>query len=178
MEYIFVGEIVNTHGVKGEVRLISDFKYKDKVFVKDFVLYVGRFKDELKVERYRKHKIYDMITFEGIDNINDVIMYKGDSVYINKDDLIIDGLLNEQLIGLEVYFASKKLGFIEHIVNNNAHDILVVKDGTRNHLIPNLDEFIEKIDYDNKKIFIKEIEGLINEDWCVNFISINVWWIY
>ncbi|HHU54228.1 MAG TPA: 16S rRNA processing protein RimM [Mollicutes bacterium] len=164
MEYIFVGEIINTHGVKGEVRLISDFKYKEQVFVKNFTLYVGRFKDELKIKKYRRHKTYDMITFEGIDNINDVIMYKGDSVYINKDDLVVDGLFNEQLIGLEVYFKNKRLGFIEHIVNNNAHDILVVKDDSRNHLIPNLDEFIEKVDLDEKRVYIKEIEGLINED--------------
>lgn len=164
MEYIFVGEIINTHGVKGEVRLISDFKYKEQVFVKNFTLYVGRFKDELKIKKYRRHKTYDMITFEGIDNINDVIMYKGDSVYINKDDLVVDGLFNEQLIGLEVYFKNKRLGFIEHIVNNNAHDILVIKDDSRNHLIPNLDEFIEKVDLDEKRVYIKEIEGLINED--------------
>ncbi len=164
MEYIFVGEIVNTHGVKGEVRIISDFKYKDKAFVKDFTLYVGRFKDELKVERYRQHKMYDMIIFYGIDNINDVIMYKGDNVYINKEDLVVDGLFNEELIGLEVYFKNKRIGVIERIVNNNAHDILVVNDGNRNHLIPNISEFIEKTDLDNKRIYIKELEGLLNED--------------
>lgn len=176
MEYIFVGEIVNTHGVKGEVRLISDFKHKEKVFSKGFTLYVGRFKDQLKVNSYRYHKIYDMITFEGINNINDVIMYKGDSVYINKEDLKVDDLFNEELIGLNVYFGEKLIGSITHIVNNNAHDILVVKNDEINHLIPNLSEFIEKVDLDNKRIYIKEIEGLLNENWCINIISINVWW--
>ncbi len=164
MEYIFVGEIVNTHGTKGEVRIISDFKYKEKIFVKDFTLYVGRFKDELKINKYRPYRIYDMITFKEKDNINDVIMYKGDNVYINKNDLIVDGLLNEQLIGLEVYYNNEKIGFVEHIVNNKAHDILVIKSGKKNHLIPNLDEFIEKIDFNKKVIYIKEIEGLIHEN--------------
>ncbi len=164
MEYIFVGEIVNTHGVKGEVRLISDFKHKEKVFKEGFILYVGRFKDKLKVVRHRHHKIYDMLTFEGINSINDVIMYKGDEVYINKEDLVVDDLFNEELIGLEAYFNNKSIGFIEHIVNNNAHDILVVKDDGQNHLIPNIDEFIEKVDLDNKRIYIKKVEGLIDEN--------------
>lgn len=164
MEYIFIGEIVNTHGVKGEVRLISDFKYKDQVFKEGFTVYVGRFKDELKISRYRRHKIYDMLTFEGIDNINDVIMYKGDKVYINREDLDADTLFDEDFIGLEVYFDNRPIGYIEHIVNNNAHDILVVKGSKGNHLIPKVDEFIDKIDLKNKCIYIKKVEGLINED--------------
>ncbi len=164
MECIFVGEIVNTHGVKGEVRIISDFKHKDKIFTKGFSLYVGPFKDKLTVNTYRSYRIYDMITFSGIENINDVIMYKGDNVYIDKNDLVIDGLLKEQLIGLEVYFKNKKIGFVEHIVNNKAHELLVIKGGHKNHLIPNLDEFIEKIDSDKKRIYIKELKGLIDEN--------------
>ncbi len=164
MEYIFVGEIVNTHGVKGEVRIISDFKYKNKVFEKNFTLYVGRFKDELKVNTYRCHKIYDMVTFKGINNINDVIMYKGDNVYINKQDLVVDGLFDEQLIGLEVYYKEQSIGHVEHVVNNNAHDLLVIKSNNKKHLVPNLDEFIEKIDLENMKIYIKEFEGLFDEN--------------
>ena len=40
--YIKIGQIVNTHGIKGELKIISDFKYKDKIFVKDFNLYIGK----------------------------------------------------------------------------------------------------------------------------------------
>ena len=82
MEYIYIGDIVNTHGIKGEVRIISDFKFKDQVFKKGIKVYVGRFKDELIINSYRTHKIYDMVTFEGINNINDVIIYKGIDILI------------------------------------------------------------------------------------------------
>ncbi|NLM63614.1 MAG: 16S rRNA processing protein RimM [Mollicutes bacterium] len=164
MEYIFVGEIVNTHGVKGEVRLISDFKHKDKVFKEGFTVYVGRFKDKLTISRYRKHKMYDMLTFEGIDNINDVLMYKGDKVYINREDLDIDELLNEDYIGLNAYLDDKLIGVVECIINNNAHDIIVIKGEKGNHLIPKLDDFIANVDLKNKRIDIKRIEGLINEN--------------
>lgn len=166
MEYIYVGEVVNTHGIKGELRVISDFKYKEQVLKEGFIVFVGRFKDKLKIIRSRKHKNFDLITFEGLDNINDVIMYKGDQVYINSEDLKIDGFFNEQLTNLEVYFNDKSIGHIETVINNNAHDILVINDdkSIKKHLVPYLDEFIDKIDIKEKKVYIKNFEGLIDEN--------------
>ena len=164
MEYICIGDIVNTHGIKGEVRILSDFKYKDGVFKKGMKVYVGRFKDELVLNSYRIHKMYDMVTFDGLDNINDVIIYKGDKIYVNKEDIEVDGYLNEDIIGLDVYVETKKIGTVKYIMENRAHEILVVEDGDKKHLIPYIDEFIEKIDINDKKIYINEIEGLINED--------------
>ena len=57
MKYIRIGKIVNTHGVKGELRLISDFKYKDKIFVDNFKIYIGKEKIEEKINSYRRHKM-------------------------------------------------------------------------------------------------------------------------
>ena len=39
MDYIYIGKIVNTHGIKGEVRILSDFKYKDRIFKNGFNMY-------------------------------------------------------------------------------------------------------------------------------------------
>ena len=46
MKYIYVGKIVNTHGIKGEIRILSDFLKKDLVFKKDFTLYIGPNKEK------------------------------------------------------------------------------------------------------------------------------------
>lgn len=166
MEYIFVGEIINTHGLKGELRVISDFKYKTEVFKQGFTVYVGRFKDKLKIKKIRKHKNYDLITFEELESINDVIIYKGEQIFINAIDLKIDGYFNEQLIKLEVIYKNNSIGFIESIINNNAHDILIINDlkNQKKHFIPYLDEFIEEININTKTIKIKNIKGLIDED--------------
>ena len=164
MDFIYIGEIVNTHGIKGEVRITSNFKYRDLIFKKGFNLYIGYFKDELKINTYRYHKVYDMVTFEGINDINDVICYKGDSVYINRADLKIDGYLNEDLIGMEVYIEKRYIGKVDSIITTKAHEILVVKKDQIKNLIPNIDEFILNVDLDNHKILVKEIEGLIHED--------------
>lgn len=164
MDYIYIGNLVNTHGIKGEVRIISNFKYKKLVFTKDFKIYIGRNKKEMIINSYRFHKIYDMITFKGINDINEVLEYKGSKVYINKNDLKIDGYFNEEIIGLKAYMGSKYIGVVSDILETKAHEILEIKKDKTKNLIPYIDEFILKVDLENKEIHIKEMEGLINEN--------------
>ena len=164
MEYIYIGNIVNTHGIKGEIRIISDFKYKENVFKKDFKIYIGSNKEEQIINTYRIHKMFDMITLKGFDNINEVLKFKGLKVYINKDDLIIDGYFDEELLGMNVYVNDKYIGEVKDIMKNTNYGILVIKNNNTKNLVPNLPEFIEKIDLENHKIIIKEVEGLLNEN--------------
>lgn len=164
MQYISIGKIVNTHGIKGEIRLLSDFKYKDNVFQKCFKIYIGKTKQEEVIETYRYHKIFDMITLKGIYNINDVLKYKGKQVYINKEDLQIDDYLDEELIGLEVYQNQKLIGTVHSIMKNHQNGILVIEHNRKRNFVPNLPEFVENVDLKNQRMNIKYIEGLIHED--------------
>ena len=72
MKYVLIGRLVNTHGLKGEVRILSSFKYKDKVFKKGMKIYIGKDKVCEEITGYRYHKIFDMITMEGYNDINPV----------------------------------------------------------------------------------------------------------
>ena len=105
--------------------------------------------------------MFDMITLVGFTNINEVLKYKNMPVYINKKDLKIDGYLDEDLIGLSVFVKDKLIGKVTDIIKNSKYSILVITD---KNMVPNLPEFIEKVDIDKHKIIIKEIEGLINEN--------------
>lgn len=162
--YIKIGQLVNTHGIKGEVRIISDFKYKNEVFKKNVNLYIGKNKEKLIINTYRKHKIFDMVTFNNLNNINDVLIYKGEDVFIKKEELNIDDYFDEDLIGLEVYSKDKYIGNVKSILKGVKNDNLVVINEKVRHLIPNIKEFIEKVELENKRIYIKEIEGLLNEN--------------
>lgn len=164
MDYIYIGEIVNTHGIKGEVRLISNFERKDLVFKKNFNVYIGDQKEKLVINTYRRHKNFDMLTFDNINDINDVIMYKGEKVYILRTDLNVDIHLKTDLIGFDVIYNNKSIGYLSYFFNNNAYDIMVIKGSFKDNFVPYLDEFIERIDYQNKKIYIINMEGLIDED--------------
>lgn len=158
---IYIGKIVNTHGIKGEVRIKSDISHKDLVFKKGNNLIVDN--ELLEVNSYRIHKDFDMVTFLSINDINEVLKYKGKNVYIDKKDLKENILFEEEYIGLEVY-SDHYIGIVEDILKNKIYNILVVKNNKKEYLIPNIDEFIKKIDIDNKKIYINEIEGLIDEN--------------
>ena len=161
MDLIYIGKVVNTHGIKGEIRIISDFKFKENVFKVGNKLLINN--DEVIISNYRKHKCYDMITLVGINDINDVLKYKNESVYINRKDLVYDGYLDQDIIGLSVYDKEKYMGKVIDIYKTKANDILVIENKKR-HMVPYIDEFVKNIDIENKRIEIEYIEGLCNED--------------
>ncbi len=155
MKYIYVGKIVNTHALKGEVRLISDFEYKERVFKKDNIIYIGNEKEPLKIENYRKHKQFDMLKFSGIDYINDVLKYKGCNVYINEEELKLndDEILISDFPLYEVYNGEELVGNISEYRNDNGNEIIKIND----KFIPYNKDFITKIDKENKKIYMHDI---------------------
>lgn len=158
---IYIGKIVNTHGIKGEVRILSDIDYKKDVFKIGNTLYIGNKKTPLVIKTYRVHKNFDMVTFKGINDINEVLPYKGENVYIKKEEVKIDGYFNEELIGLSVY-TDHLIGTVKEI-RNGYQDLLVIE-GKKEYLIPKIEPFIHHIDIEDKKIYINSIEGLIDED--------------
>ena len=161
MNLICIGKLVNTHGLKGEVRIISDFKFKEDVFKVNNNLYINDIK--YTINSYRNHKMFDMVTLSDINSIDDALSIKGYNVYINRDEYSFNGYLDEDLIGLEVYDKDKLKGKIVDIYKTNNSDLLVIE-GKNRHMVPNIKEFIENVDLNNKKIYIKYIKGLDNED--------------
>ena len=162
MEYIKIGKIVNTHGIKGELRIRSNFEYKDKIFKPGFVLYIGPGYVPEKIVTYRVHKEFDMVTFEGYDNINQVLNYLKLDVYINKDDLVLNDneYILEELVGYKIIYNGEDYGTVEEIIYNNSNVLLAIS--YKNHYyIPNNANFIKKVNGMKKEIEVDNIEGLI-----------------
>lgn len=161
MKLIKIGKIVNTHGIKGELRLLSKFPYKDKVFIKDMPIYIDKVDKEI-INSYRKHKNFDMITLKGYSNINDVLKYKGKNVFVDSLDIKLDKdkYLDEELIGLNVIYYNENKGTICDIERYERVSFLVVKGENKEYLIPYNDSIVSMIDTSNKKIYISDIKGL------------------
>lgn len=162
-EYIYIGKIVNTHGIKGEVRILSDFEKKDKVFVVGMPIYIGRKKEREVIASYRHHKNFEMITMEGYSDINEILRYKGLYVYIKKSDLKLeDGeYLETDLINLTVIVDEKEKGIITDIRDSGHNKFLVIQ--TNDHkevFIPYQKEFISNIDFEKGQIVITPIKGM------------------
>lgn len=166
MKYLYLGKIVNTHGIKGEIRILSNFKYKSKVLKKHFKVYIGKTKQEETINSYRPHKQFDMITLEGITNINDVLKYKGSSIFINRNDLILESgeYLDEDLIGMSVLMNQKNCGTIVRIQQDRYQDKIVVNKEEKEYLVPYVYDIIKEINIKEKTITLEPIKGLL-DDW-------------
>lgn len=164
MNYIYIGDIVNTHGIKGEVRLISNFERKDLVFKHDFPIYIGTSKEKKIINTYRAHKTFDMLTFKDVCDINDVLLYKGEKLYALRSDLGENVHIKNDLIGFDVIYNDNNIGKVAYFFTNNAYDIMSIKNSSKEHFVPYLKNFINKIDYDKKTIYIFNMEGLIDEN--------------
>lgn len=156
MEKVVIGKYVKTHGIKGEIKIRSNFKYKERVFkVGNKVIIENQ---EMEIASYRRHQEYDMITLKGINDINEILPLKGSLVYVLKSSLNLDEdeYLDSDLIGLNIYMNDQFKGIvtdINYITNNKK---LLVVNG---NYIPF--ELIKKIDFKNQKIMLEEVDGLL-----------------
>ena len=164
MKYVLIGRLVNTHGLKGEVRILSSFKYKDRVFKNGMKIYIGKDKVCEKITGYRYHKIFDMITMNGYNNINQILKYKGEYVFVNKDDVKLEKneYLDEDIIGLSVYVDGRLLGNVQKIEKHSVNEILVIKNDEKNYLVPYNFDIILNVDLEKKKMCVKDIVGLFD----------------
>ncbi len=164
MEYIYIGKIVSTHGIKGEIKLISEFDFKDKAFRINNKIYFGKEKHEFIIKSYRKHKNYDMITLEGYNDINKVLPFMKENVYINKEDLLLDKdeYLDSSLIGLDIYNNDSYLGkIIEIFCPSPNRKVIRFNNNGRNYLVPYMQNFVKTIDLSNKKVVLYSMEGVL-----------------
>ena len=162
MNLIYVGKIVNTHGIKGEVRLLSNFEEKSLIFKPDFKVYIGDNHEEQTINTYRHHKEFDMLTFKEIEDIDLVLKYKGKKVYINKEDLNLkeDEYILEDLIGMKIICNNEELGVVSDIYDNKAGKLLYIS-FAKNYYIPYNNYYIKQVDVQKKEIHGENIKDLI-----------------
>ena len=166
-EYFEIGQIVNTFGIKGFVK-VNPFTDDMQRFEELQSVFVIKNKEaiEMHIEEVKFHKNVVLIKFKGIEDINMAEKYKGCYIRINRKDarkLPKDTYFIADLIGIKVYDDNGNLlGKVDDIYNNKSHDIYVVKnDLGKQILLPSTKEVIRQIDIDNDKIVVHLIEGLV-----------------
>lgn len=163
-EKIKIGMIVNTQGLKGELRvkLISGYKENFERF--EFFYIEGQ---KYAIEKYRFKKNLLIIKFESIDDIDTAEQFINSSIYLNKEEvpLLDNEFLIEDLVGSDVYVYRRGLiGQLVKIDNEiSSTGIFVIENPENNqeYMIPIISQFIKKIDFKNKKILLENVEGLV-----------------
>lgn len=162
INYIYIGKIVGTHGIKGEIRIISNFDKKEKVFIVDMPVFIGNEKKKEIINSYRVHKNYDMVTLKGINDINDVLKYKGLKVYVSRDDLNleINDYVLDDMLGMKIICNNNEYGIVEDIFDNNGNVLLQIS-FEKNYYIPYNERYIKKVDINSKTIEVDSVKDLI-----------------
>ncbi|OES43636.1 ribosome maturation factor RimM [Domibacillus iocasae] len=164
-----VGKIVNTHGLRGEVRVLSRTDFPEKRYKKGSELAVFKQGDKegtpVIVASHRTHKTFDLLTFEGRPSIQDVEAFKGAVLKVHEAHL---GGLDEgefyfhEIVGCEVKTAAGDvIGVVKEVLTPGANDVWVVQNGAKEVYIPYIDDVVKSVDPDEKLIIIEPIDGLL-----------------
>lgn len=169
MTYYNVGKLVNTHGLKGEVRLISITDFANERYQKGQTLALlkdGQWLKDIVVASHRKHKNFDIVTFENHPSINDVEKYKGCMLAIDEQyltNLEEDTYYYHEVIGLEVFVGDVFVGKVKEILELGSNDVWVVqRQKQKDALIPFINDVVLTVDIANKRVQIADIEGLLD----------------
>ena len=165
--YISIGKITNFFGIKGEAKVgydnLNQIKNAKTVFMLD-----DESKAKLNIKSIRFHKNFAIMKFEEINDINELMQFKGQRIFVLKQEALKklekDEYLVSDLVGCLVFNENnEKIGEVVSVSNNSSQDLLSIKNliGQIN-LVPFVNEFFPSVDIENKKIIIKPIEGLLS----------------
>ncbi len=166
MEFNEVGKIAQTHGLKGELKILSDSDFIEERFKEGNTLYIKE-KDsykEIVVKTHRSMHGYELVSFVGYDKIDDTLSLLGKTIYGERDKKLLknNGHFYTEYIGLNVRQFNKIVGKVKEIVYLPHCDYLVVvNEKGLEKLVPIREEFIECVLDDEKEIVIVDMEGLL-----------------
>lgn len=159
--FLEAGQIVNTHGVRGEVKIVP---WADSpAFLAGFeTLYLDGGKP-LRVETARVHKSAVLVKFSGVDTVEAAMALKGKTVSIAREDAKLEpgAFFLADLAGLAVRDeAGNGIGTLTEVLTPPAHNVYVVQGPGGEHMIPAVPEFVKKVDLDKGEIVVSLIEGM------------------
>ena len=165
-QFLECGIIINTHGVRGDVKLESlcDSPEVLAELKRVFVFENGQYR-EIEVKHASVFKQFVLATLDGIDDMDKAAAMKGTTLYASRDDFVLEegDFFIVDLIGLPVIDADtgKQYGKLTDTINRGASDIYVVLTEQGERMIPAVPEFIDRVDPQNG-IFVRPIDGMLD----------------
>ena len=151
---LYIGYICGTHGIKGELKVLSDFEKKELAFTVNNKIMIDNIEHTITSVRNHQNKI--LITIDSLQNINDVLEYVKKEIYIKRENLNLNSYLMEDLIGFKI-IEDEELGIVKNILINKAGYLLEID---KNFYIPFVSYYIKEVDVKNKKIIVNHAKEL------------------
>ncbi|MBR4723290.1 MAG: ribosome maturation factor RimM [Clostridia bacterium] len=166
MDCLEIGKIINTHGLRGEVKISAWTDFPEDF--EDFSYALTKNGEKLNIEgiKYQKNNI--IVKFREINSISEAEAYKNSVLCLPKEEMHAlppNVYYIADLLGCEVFeISGKKIGIMQDVFSTGSNDVYDIKrENAKNLLVPIIEGVVKSVDTENKKIIIKIPEGLEDE---------------
>ena len=160
LEFIEAGEIVNVHGLRGEVKVLCWLDDPEMLCEFDRCRINGK---EYEMEQVRVQKTCNLVKLQGIDTVEEAQKMRGKMVELYREDIDDEVIFAAELIGMEVFAAGEKIGKITEVLDYPGNSVYVVK-GQYEYMIPAVTQFILETDMEGNRMEVKLLEGMRSDE--------------
>ena len=160
LQFLEAGEIVTTHGVHGEMKVLPWADGPDFLLDFDRVRIDGR---DYEVESCRVQKSCNLLKLLGINTMEAAQAMRGKVIQIYREDTDPDIIFAAELIGMDVFCEEIKIGTLEDVLDYPGNKVYVVK-GDKEYMIPAVKAFVLSTDMENNRMQVRLIEGMATNE--------------
>ena len=160
LQFVEAGEIVSTHGVRGEVKVLPWLDCPEMLCEFDRCRIEGK---DYKIEQCRVQKTCNLVKLSGIDTMEAAQLMRGKTVELYRDDIDDDVIFAAELIGVEVFCEGEQIGKIVDVLDYPGNSVYVVK-GKYEYMIPAVSAFVLDTNMAENTMQVKVIEGMRSDE--------------
>ena len=160
LPYIEAGEIVTTHGVRGEVKVLSWLDSPEMLCKFDRCRISGR---EYVMDSVRVQKTCNLVKLRGVDTMEDAQKLRGKTMELYREDISDELIFAAELVDVEVFADGASIGKIKEVLDYPGNSVYVVQ-GEREYLIPAVKEFILSTDLEKNQMQVKLLKGMASDE--------------
>ena len=160
LEFIEAGEIVTTHGVRGEVKVLCWLDDPEMLCEFDRCRIAGK---DFRMEQVRVQKTCNLVKLQGVDTMETAQAMRGKVLELYREDIDEEVIFAAELIGMEVFCEDKCIGKIREVLDYPGNSVYVVR-GEHEYMIPAVKHFILNTDMEANRMEVKLIEGMRSDE--------------
>ena len=160
LEFIEAGEIVNVHGLRGEVKVLCWLDAPEMLCEFDRCRISGK---EFTMEQVRVQKTCNLVKLQGIDTVEEAQKLRGRTVELYREDIDDEVIFAAELVGVEVFAQGESIGRITEVLDYPGNSVYVVK-GRYEYMIPAVNQFILETDLEANTMQVKLLEGMRSDE--------------
>ena len=160
LQFIEAGEIVTTHGVKGEVKVLPWLDSPEDLVDFDRCRIDG---EEFTTEQCRVQKTCNLVKLSGVDTMEAAQAMRGKIIELYREDIDEEVIFAAELIGVEVFCDGVCIGKIKDVLDYPGNSVYVIK-GEHEYMIPAVKQFVLSTDMDANRMEVKLIEGMRTDE--------------